>query len=176
MSVSIEGFRLPRYHEIPDVGLYLDQTIKYINRSLAPLGCVEITASMVSNYVKKGYIDNLVKKQYSDEQIARLMFMTLAKTVLTMENIARLFAVQKASYSSQVAYDYFCTELENMLRHVFGLQEALETVGTTDTPQKAMLRSVIIAVTNVIYLSDRLEAMTGAEDAAPAPCSRSEAT
>ena len=27
----IENFRLPRYNEIPNVGLYLEQVIKYIN-------------------------------------------------------------------------------------------------------------------------------------------------
>ena len=28
---SVQGFRLPRYQEIPDVGLYLEQATKYIN-------------------------------------------------------------------------------------------------------------------------------------------------
>ena len=49
ISAELGDFRLPRYHEIPDVGLYLDQTVKYINRYLEPLGCMELTASMVSN-------------------------------------------------------------------------------------------------------------------------------
>ena len=58
MPACIEQFRLPRYREIPDVGLYLDQTVKYVNRYLAPLGCMEITSSMVSNYVKKSVFCN----------------------------------------------------------------------------------------------------------------------
>lgn len=62
MIAQISEFRMPRYREIPDVGLYLDQTVKYMNRYLAPLGCMEITTSMVSNYVKKGYISNPVRK------------------------------------------------------------------------------------------------------------------
>ena len=64
MAEPIRGFRLPRYAEIPTVGLYLEQTIKYINGFLAPLGCLELTGSMVSNYVKKGLIPAPVKKQY----------------------------------------------------------------------------------------------------------------
>ena len=32
MTVDIERFHMPRYHDLPDVGLYLDQTVKYINR------------------------------------------------------------------------------------------------------------------------------------------------
>jgi len=48
MPVSIENFRLPRYREIPNVGLYLDQTVKYINPFLAPLGFPEVTPGLVA--------------------------------------------------------------------------------------------------------------------------------
>ena len=107
MPARIEEFRLPRYREIPNVGLYLDQTVKYINSYLAPLGNMEITASMVSNYVKKGYIRNPVRKQYSAEQIAYLMAMAVVNNVVPMENIALMFDMQQRTYSVEVAYDYF---------------------------------------------------------------------
>ena len=61
LADSIKLFHLPRYAELSDVGLYLEQTTKYINQCLAPLGCVEITGSMISNYVKKGLVANPVK-------------------------------------------------------------------------------------------------------------------
>ena len=96
MSVNISEFHMPRYHELPDMGLYLDQVVRYVNNSLAALGCQEITASMVSNYVKKGYIQSPVKKQYYVEQIAYLFFIAIAKNVLSMENIGSLFEMQKA--------------------------------------------------------------------------------
>ena len=35
--MQIEAFRLPRSREIPDVGLYLEQAVKYVNSFLAPL-------------------------------------------------------------------------------------------------------------------------------------------
>ena len=38
MIEAIEGFRLPRYAQIPDVGLYLEQVVRYVNTHLAPLG------------------------------------------------------------------------------------------------------------------------------------------
>ena len=37
MIEAIEGFRLPRYAQIPDVGLYLEQVVRYVNTHLAPL-------------------------------------------------------------------------------------------------------------------------------------------
>lgn len=169
MSVCIEQFRMPRYREIPDVGLYLDQTVKYINRCLAPLGCMEITSSMVSNYVKKGYIANPVHKQYDAQQIAYLFFISIAKSVLSMENIARLFEMQKKTYTATVAYDFFCQELENMLQYTFGLKAEADAVGTPEdrSEAKTMLCSTIIAVTHVIYLSSRFDSMDAEE--APEP-------
>ena len=162
MAACIEEFRLPRYREIPDVGLYLDQTVKYVNRYLAPLGCMEITSSMVSNYVKKGYISSPVRKQYDAEQIAYLFFISIAKAVLSMDNISRLFDMQKKEYSPEMAYDFFCMELENMLQYTFGLKSQPDVVGTQpNTEAKTMLRSTIIAVTHIIYLSSRFETMTG---------------
>ena len=169
MATCIEAFRMPRYREIPDVGLYLDQTVKYVNRFLTPLGCMEITSSMVSNYVKKGYISNPVKKQYDAEQIAYLFFISVAKSVLSMDNIARLFTMQKRMYNAEVAYDFFCDELENMLQYTFGLKEQIDEVGTPEdrSETKTMLRSTIIAVTHIIYLSSRFDRMkTGEESAA----------
>ena len=177
MPARIEEFRLPRYREIPNVGLYLDQTVKYINSYLAPLGNMEITASMVSNYVKKGYITNPVRKQYSAEQIAYLMAMAVVKNVVPMEHIALLFTMQKRTYSVEVAYDYFCTELENMLRFIFGLKDAVDEVGVTTSEAKDMLRSVIIAVSHVIYLNSRFDAMAAAQqdgETQSAPAERAE--
>ena len=159
MPARIEEFRMPRYQEIPNVGLYLDQTVKYINGYLAPLGCMDITSSMVSNYVKTGYISNPVRKQYSAEQIAYLFGIAVLKNVISMDNIARMFAMQRQCYTAQVAYDYFCEELENVLRYTFGLKDEVDEVGTTNTVTKDMLRSVIIAVSHVTYLNSRFDEM-----------------
>lgn len=153
MADSIKDFRLPRFKELPTVGLYLEQTTNYINSYLTPLGCVEMTPSMVSNYVKKGLIDNPVKKQYSPEQIAYLFFIAIAKNVTSIENIYLLHQMQKQSYDTPVAYDYLCDELENMLFYVFGIKDTIDDVGVTSSKEKTMLRSVIIAASHIISLN-----------------------
>lgn len=163
MIAQISEFRMPRYREIPDVGLYLDQTVKYMNRYLAPLGCMEITTSMVSNYVKKGYISNPVRKQYSAEQIAYLLFIAVAKSALSMENITRLFQMQRKTYTVQQAYDYFCDSLESTLQYTFGLTDTMERFNPADMPERMMLRATIIAVTHIIYLSSQLTRCRGRE-------------
>ncbi|MEE1043317.1 MAG: DUF1836 domain-containing protein [Clostridia bacterium] len=159
ITEAIKSFRMPRFYELPNVGLYLDQTTKYINSFLSPLGCMEITPSMVSNYVKKGLITNPIKKQYDAEQIAYLFFIAVAKNVLSMENIKKLIELQKNSYASQVAYDYFCSEFENMLFNIFGITEKVEQIGDTSSDAKAMCRSLLIAVSHIIYLHSQFNNM-----------------
>ena len=153
---TIKSFRIPRFHELPDVGLYLDQTTKYINRYISPLGW-EITGSMISNYVKKGLIANPVKKQYNAEQIAYLFFISIAKNALSMENIKKLLDIQKELYEPQVAFDYFCTELENMLHVIFGVSDKEENVGVTNSEEKELCRGLIIAVVHIVHLKTYFE-------------------
>ena len=152
MKTSIQSFHLPRYQDLPNMGLYLDQTTKYLNYFLAPLGCMEVTSSMISNFVKKGLIPSPVKKLYYADQIAYLFFIVIAKQVLSMENIIALSERQKKTYTIPVAYDYFCSELENMLYFVFGITDSVAQIGVTASQEKTMLRSVIIAAAHIIYL------------------------
>ena len=151
IAASIRHFKLPAYHDIPDVGLYLEQVSRYISDYFSPLE-ITITNSMISNYVKKGLIANPIKKQYSREQIAYLMFISFAKTVLSLEDISLLISLQKKSYSPEVAYGYMCQEFENILFFVFGLKDTLEEVGKDHTDEKTMLRNTIITVAHKVYL------------------------
>lgn len=142
-------FKLPRYNEIPNVGLYLEQTVKYINQCIEPLN-MEITASMLSNYVKQGYVSRPVKKQYNADQIAHLIFIAIVKQSLSMQNIFDLFALQEKTYDAKTAYNYFCDELEAMLLNVYNHKYAVDM---TNMPfAKKTLTSVVIAISHSIYL------------------------
>lgn len=156
---SIQEFKLPKYEEIPDVGLYLEQTTKYISEYLQAIESFSITGSMVSNYVKKGLIKNPVKKQYGREQIAFLIYIAIAKTVLSLEDIQQLIGMGIKSYSPEKAYAYFCQEFENVLHFVFGLKDSLDEVGSEQTDEKVMLRNCIITVAYKIYLDKSFAAM-----------------
>ena len=135
------------------MGLYLEQVVRYINSVLEPLGYIEITNSMISNYVKKGLVASPVKKQYNANQIIHLIVIAILKNVVTLENINELFFRQVKVYTDEVAYNYFCQELENILQFQFGLKESVVDVGTTFSFEKKMLRSAIIAVSHMIYLN-----------------------
>ena len=156
---SIQDFRLPRYNEIPTVGLYLEQTAKYISEYLAPLEDGSLTPSMISNYVKKHLIDSPVKKQYSRDQIAYLFFIAIAKNVLSLEALKGFIALQKRTYDLPRAYDYLCREFENLLQFTFELKDVMESVGEDSTDEKRLLYTCIVAVVQKIYLEKCLEAV-----------------
>lgn len=153
---DIKNFKLPKYDEIPNVGLYLEQTAKYISEYLEPLQQSALTGSMISNYVKKGLITNPVKKQYYREQIAYLIFIAIAKSVLSIEDIKKTIEIQKRSYSSEKAYNYFESELNNIINFVFGIETNLQEIGLDTTEQKTLLRNIIITVAHKVYLEKSL--------------------
>jgi len=152
-SEMIANLHLPAYHAIPDVGLFLEQVTQYINSYLSPIDGAAITGSMISNYVKRGLIASPVKKQYNREQIAQLFFISAAKSVLSLEELQTILQVQQRSYSTGVAYDYFCQELENVLQYVFGIKDTLDTVGVEHSEEKTLLRNTIIAAAHRAYLA-----------------------
>lgn len=152
IAESIQDFKLPSYEAIPNVGLYLEQTTRFIADYLAPLENISITGTMIANYVKKGLISNPVKKQYNREQIAYLFFIAVAKSVLSLENIQLLLTLQRNTYDTKTAYDYFCQEFQNVLNHVFGLRDSLDAVTARNSGEKTMLRNTIIAVAHKVYL------------------------
>ena len=151
---KVADFRLPRYNELPNVGLYLEQTTEYINGYLREIGCPLLTASMISNYVKSGIIAPPLKRRYYRDQLGYLIFVAFAKNVISMDNISSLIKFQQEEYDPKTAYEYFCDELENMLAYICGLKDSLDNIGTTNTQAKTMFRSVIIASSHILFLTN----------------------
>ena len=86
------------------MGFYLEETTKCVNYVFKPLTCVEITGSIIRNYVKMGPVSNPVKKQYGANQIAHLLCVTLLKQVMPLDYISQLFERQKVIYTDPIAY------------------------------------------------------------------------
>ena len=153
-----QTFRLPRYQEIPNVGLYLEQTTRYIGECFETLLDGVITASMISNYVKRGLVSNPIKKQYSREQIAYLIYITAVKTVLSMEDIRLMLSIQKEVCNTQTAYDYFCDTLEDMLSCIASGQK-IQTLPAEESEEQLMLHNTIVAVAHTICLRKHFGAL-----------------
>ncbi len=152
IALSIKDFGLPKYEDIPDIGMFLDQVTKYISKYMEPLESITITSSMISNYVKMGLIESPIKKQYYTEQIACLIFITLAKSVLSLEDIRICMENQKQICDMRMSYEYFREEFERTLFRVFGLEDRSENAGKEEAQEKIMLRNTVITVAHKVYL------------------------
>ena len=160
---TLKDFHLPRYNEIPNMGLYLEQATKYVGEYLAPLGDYTLTPSMISNYVKKGLIANPVRKQYGREQIAYLFFIAVAKSVLSLDALVGFIKVQQRSYALPKAYDYFCDQLESLLMFTFEITDKLELHGEDNTDEKRLLFTCMVSAVQKVYLEKCLEAIANEE-------------
>ena len=106
---------------IPDLGLYMDQVVTYIERQLEPLyGAAAkglITPSMVNNYVKSGQLPRPLGKNYYREHLALLIMIVTLKPVASMDDIARLTALAERQTINQL-YDEFCRTQSQVFRTI----------------------------------------------------------
>lgn len=117
-------FHCPRWHELPDLGLYLDQVLLVIEETLAPVLAAEgkiITSTMVNNYVKHKLMLPSNKKKYGREHLADLIMITLFKHVLSAAETKVVMSQLKEQLPEDAAYNLFCCELEHQLGQVWGM-------------------------------------------------------
>ncbi|MBD3949846.1 DUF1836 domain-containing protein [Tuanshanicoccus lijuaniae] len=101
---------LPNWQQLPDIALYLDQVLLYVNQIVAPHVAPEkesLTASMVNNYVKHHYIAKPIKKKYTKEQLAYLIAISLLKEVFAIQDLARVIQQLSALYKTDTLYNAF---------------------------------------------------------------------
>ena len=149
---AARAFHCPRYGQIPDTGLLLEQVLTFVNSALAPVQSEPLTGAMVNNYVKNKAMPAPVRKRYHREQLAYLMVICLMKPVFTLQQITRFFEIQRQTYPLDVAYDFFCTEYENALTAAFDFTgQAMPCVETKRTEQTILIRSIVLAAANRVY-------------------------
>ena len=133
-------FQMPRWAEIPDLGLYLDQVITFTQRTYQPLygddAAKLLTGSMVNNYVKAGLIARPVGKKYGRDQLAAVLMIVHLKGVLSMEMIRLL-----VTGDMETCYNNFCRMQAGAL-HAFSVSD----------PMQAAVESAVSALVCQAYL------------------------
>ena len=124
-KLSIDHFHIPRWNEIPDVGLYLEQVVTLINSSFSKyfyfhddsnLGENTIlTKTMINNYVKNQLIDAPTRKLYSRIQIAKLFVICILKQVYSMSEIKVLIKIALKFGTDDETYNNFYYLFEEAL-------------------------------------------------------------
>ncbi|HNY99494.1 MAG TPA: DUF1836 domain-containing protein [Rectinema sp.] len=93
---ALESSKPPEWDALPDIGLYMDQVINYLERQIGSLFPPNkegaITSSMINNYVKAHIIPRAQSKKYSQEHIALLLAAFVLKKALTTQDMGVLLA------------------------------------------------------------------------------------
>ena len=117
----LEGLKdssLPQFDSLPDVSLYMDQIVSYIEGILEPYSRDEqklITSFMVNNYVKAKIIEAPILKRYNKNQLSYLIAICLLKQITSMSNLAVLLNKENFQDENGEFYDHF-VKLHNSLK------------------------------------------------------------
>ena len=110
---------------LPDIGLYMDQVITYLERQLELFIMAEsenlITPSMINNYTKSKVVPRTEGKKYGKEHIALLLTVFTLKRVLSVQDMGSL--VGKIGTPSEVEelYRRFRRGMESSVRETAAL-------------------------------------------------------
>ena len=113
---QLEGQRLPRWRELPDLELYLDQVLELTARYLEAWPAFDrkgLTASMVNNYVMMEALPKPVKKRYSRRHLAQLREICVLKSALPIASIHALLRREMPPGGEEAFFDGFCACFES---------------------------------------------------------------
>ena len=86
----MKNYTFPKWTELPEIDLYMDQVITYINEKLKDTYFYDekfITKAMINNYVKTGIVHPPVKKHYTKSHLAYFLVLTILKRCYSMQQI-----------------------------------------------------------------------------------------
>lgn len=96
---ELENYHMPNWNDLPDIDLYMDQVITYLEKQLAVFSKNEdekfITPAMINNYVKNEIIPRPLNKKYTREHLAHLISVLNLKNILSLMDITRLISHEK---------------------------------------------------------------------------------
>ena len=147
-------YHLPRWNELPDIELYLDQVVNYLERYLDIFSGNKdekiITKTMINNYVKQGIIPAPEKEKYNKTHIAYLLVICILKQVYSISDIGELITLTIKNYKTDKAYNRFCANLEISIKHVFTKKEFPNYNQMNE--EQYLLKNVVQSFANKLYV------------------------
>lgn len=142
----LASIKLPRWRELPDLDLYMDQVLALMGRYLGAYPGFDskgLTASMVNNYVKLGAMPAPVKKKYTRTHLAHLVVICLLKPTLPIASIRQIMAYELENAPDEEVYDHFCEAFERM--NCRAAEAAMQDADTNRTDLSALYHAALLA-------------------------------
>ncbi len=157
MDKEIKDFHLPRWNELPNIDLYIDQLVCLLEEYLS--GYIKsdnekdekiITKTMINNYVKQDIIKPPINKKYNKEHVASLFVIFVLKQVYSISDIKKLIRLAIETSPIEQAYNRFCSELEKAIRIVFAEKNYVKNSKLSE--EQYILRNVVQSFANKLYV------------------------
>lgn len=105
---KFSNMRPEEWRSLPDIQLYMDQVLSYMERQHIGLSeGEELTSAMVNNYIKKGLLPRAKGKRYEKEHLAYLTMICLLKQVLSVPEADDLLKLLRAEESIEEVYEEY---------------------------------------------------------------------
>ena len=162
----LNDIHMPRWNELPNVDLYLDQVVTFINSSLNSFILSNVsnssktenqvlTKTMINNYVKNKLIEPPKKKKYSKVQLAKLFVICILKQVYSMNDIKDLINIALQHSDIKIPCNSFCDQFEETLLCTYKRKDYIDNYSKDDT-NKYLLKSVLLSCCYTIYTQNFL--------------------
>ncbi|NLN81954.1 MAG: DUF1836 domain-containing protein [Clostridiales bacterium] len=109
------------WDRLPELELYMDQVLTFMNRQLEPFspdGERLLTPSMINNYVKDGVLPRPERKKYSKLHLGMLLMICSLKSVLSLPEIAALLHGLSVDENINQRYQDFAVTHGNAMKEV----------------------------------------------------------
>ncbi|QNL44227.1 DUF1836 domain-containing protein [Oscillibacter hominis] len=118
----LRGQRPVEWDQLPDIPLYMDQVLSYMDRqSIRVDESDALTSAMVNNYTKSGLVPRAEGKKYGREHLAYLTAICALKQVMSARDMALIIGKEtEGSHSVEEMYQRFRTSLDQALEHAAG--------------------------------------------------------
>ncbi len=154
LEEMIMKVHIPRWNELPEIDLYLDQVVNYLEKYLSQYSSNKedkiITKTMINNYVKQGILPAPEKKKYNRTHLAYLMVICVLKQVYSISDIGKLISLTIQYFEVSKAYNRFCANLEISIKNVFTKKEFPNIERMTE--EQYLLKNVVQAVADKLYV------------------------
>lgn len=98
------------YESLPEIPLYMDQVIGYLNEKFSDLLIEDVskplTKTMINNYVKAGIIDKPIDKKYHRKHLAQIIMLYQLKNVLSIDDIKKMLTEIEDENSVELYKEY----------------------------------------------------------------------